>query len=320
MGDNNFLGPTRVEGKLTVSEFIEISSGRNKARFIAGVGIPNGVRRAPTGSAYFRHDAGEIWVNVSPFPGGFVWAKLDVGGQPPLADTCPPPIAALCSVGISLDAAREDHTHEGVHSIGSADGSVLVTPAFGLGDVDLAVKSSLKDVRFSYTAADLNRQGAANPDTNFTNYESNVNLRVWAMNDSDPAPIPLTLRSVAPANWDGVTPPSVVLGLLVNQEAGSVGDQARFRIRADYKSGGEIIPDAPGGAFAETILSADILISEPPVSGERRVLVVVFNLTSALISPADGVFLAIDRVAPLAGVEYNRSVFLSQVLMVWRAA
>ena len=88
-------------------------------------------------------------MNTSPLPGGSVWTKLDAGGTPPLADMCPPPIAAVCAVGISLDAAREDHTHEGVHKISSADGTIAVVPASGLGDVDLASKANTATVQAS---------------------------------------------------------------------------------------------------------------------------------------------------------------------------
>ncbi|ADU50180.1 hypothetical protein Tmar_0055 [Thermaerobacter marianensis DSM 12885] len=55
------------------------------------------------------------------------------------ATQAPPPIGAYGQLGTSARAAREDHTHEGVHQLVAGDG-VAVTPSSGLGDVTVAVR------------------------------------------------------------------------------------------------------------------------------------------------------------------------------------
>lgn len=51
----------------------------------------------------------------------------------------PPPVGPESQSGISPRAAREDHTHEGVHKVIAGEG-IVVTPSNGLGDVTVAVR------------------------------------------------------------------------------------------------------------------------------------------------------------------------------------
>ncbi|HLF06645.1 MAG TPA: hypothetical protein VI893_05685 [Thermoplasmata archaeon] len=57
-------------------------------------------------------------------------------------DDPPPPVAPVSSPGVKNRLSRCDHTHEGVHRITSADGTVRIDPANGLGDVDLSVQAA----------------------------------------------------------------------------------------------------------------------------------------------------------------------------------
>jgi hypothetical protein len=59
---------------------------------------------------------------------GFITPPSTGGGSgPPLADAAPPTIASTASIGVSTDAAREDHTHAGVTSVNGVQGSVTGT-------------------------------------------------------------------------------------------------------------------------------------------------------------------------------------------------
>src|SRR5690606_28090067 len=71
------------------------------------------------------------------------------------AVVAPPAVGPQSVLGTSQRAAREDHTHEGVHRIVAGDG-LSVTPASGLGDVALAVRHWMPPVQ---TADDLPTSG-----------------------------------------------------------------------------------------------------------------------------------------------------------------
>src|SRR5690606_25231886 len=71
------------------------------------------------------------------------------------AVVAPPAVGPQSVLGTSQRAAREDHTHEGVHRIVAGDG-LSVTPASGLGDVVLAVRHWRPPVQ---TADDLPTSG-----------------------------------------------------------------------------------------------------------------------------------------------------------------
>jgi hypothetical protein len=59
---------------------------------------------------------------------GFITPPSTGGGSgPPLADAAPPAIASTASIGVSTDAAREDHTHDGVASVNGLKGAVTGT-------------------------------------------------------------------------------------------------------------------------------------------------------------------------------------------------
>lgn len=127
---------------------LKISGARNKARIISGYGNPNGVRYAPTGSLYLRHDTGEAFINTSPNPGGFVWTKLDLGGTPGLCDDEPQDVGCNPGPGISDQAARCDHSHFGTRTVKAGPGVVVTGECDIPGDKfagDVEVAADLSD-------------------------------------------------------------------------------------------------------------------------------------------------------------------------------
>lgn len=69
-------------------------------------------------------------------------AEAEVGGQPHfICSESPEPVGPASDPGTSGKLSRCDHTHEGVHKVASANGSIIVRPPSGLGDVDLSVSA-----------------------------------------------------------------------------------------------------------------------------------------------------------------------------------
>lgn len=85
-------------------------------------------------------------------------ATTTVAGKVLLSNTSPPAIADTSALGSSSRVARQDHTHEGVHSV-----LVYGDPTIGLGDVSLEAGSGVTitwasgRIRFASTSANTRR-------------------------------------------------------------------------------------------------------------------------------------------------------------------
>ncbi|HLX52443.1 MAG TPA: hypothetical protein VKR58_00785, partial [Aquella sp.] len=88
------------------------------------------------------------------------------------------------------------------------------------------------------------------------------------------------------------------------------------QIEADYAtSPQEIGTSAPATGFSETLTTGNFTISEPTGStGTQQNLnhiVVSINLSGAKIAGNNWGYLALSRVAPTSGTEYDKDIYLT---------
>ena len=117
-----------------------------------------------------------------------------------------------------------------------------------------------------------------------------------------------------PFDLDNTQPVTLVVHFLVPVPGSpSTGTVAKIQARAAYASSGQlvgVVPPAPG--FTEIALSPDFTITEPIIVGEFREISTTISLTSALIT-GDWAFISFERIVPLVGTEYNKSIFLTSI-------
>jgi len=183
---------------------------------------------------------------------------------------------------------------------------------------------SLVSNELVFTSRDMDRRKSDNPTTTFTDVYGTGNLnpvlKVWLMGSTtatmESRRQPMSIQFKIPDNFDSSGSVEVDIHLLIDDlGGGSTGDTARLRLRADFKANNEELGTSTGG-FDEDKESADFTITEPTIAttlNHQRVTITLTDSVVDMIAPNDWAFMAIDRVLPSTGTEYDDEIFLSSV-------
>lgn len=185
----------------------------------------------------------------------------------------------------------------------SVSGTIRPTPGVG----------NAKERSYVFPSTVIVNRLSATPDTKFndTYGANNRPIPTWAMVPSSSTQRFLSVLFQIPDSLDTSINPTVDLYIAVSIQGQPAGRTAKFNISADYEPSGNIIGiSSPATGLSETVLSADLSITEPTGTSNLKIYKVSVTLTGSLVTPGGLCGLYFHRVAPSGGTEYNLNVYL----------
>ena len=170
------------------------------------------------------------------------------------------------------------------------------------------------DGELQFNSFAMTKDAVVTPETIFNDVYTSLAplfpIRAWSLHASSTTQEVITLTFNIPHDYDIFAPMEIILHLLVDRKA-STGTTAAIRIHADFKSSGQELGQAAGGA-QQNIVSNTFSVNEPSGNNLRHISITV-PLNNTGIFPNDFAFLAFTRTAPSSGTEYNADIYLTSV-------
>lgn len=153
------------------------------------------------------------------------------------------------------------------------------------------------------------------PNTTFYNvYGEGFNVSAWQLHPSTSMQDPIRTNFSIPKDYkrDGCSV-IVEIHLLVNKCDFS-GTLANLLVSMDYQRNyTELGQYSPATGFSEVVCTGDFTITPPLTSGNLVHIVIPAKLDSKLAQNNDFAYIAITRIAPTSGEEYNQNIYLAGI-------